>query len=68
METLVMTLTISLLINAKVIQPNQKTRICKIIKQQIFTVRGEILDHLIGNIYRDKNTNITIDNKKVTEL
>jgi hypothetical protein len=56
------------LTNVKLIQQNHRTKICKVIKNQIFTVHNRIKHHLIGNIYHSRYTNEIIDNNKIIEL
>jgi len=51
----------SQLINATVLLSNGRTKICKVIKQYIYT---ENKHHLIGVIYYDALTNVIVDIKK----
>jgi hypothetical protein len=43
-------------VNARIIMPNGKTRLQRVIKKQLWAMRGDIKDHLIGNIYHDMLT------------
>jgi hypothetical protein len=45
------TITTQQIVNVLILLPNNHTKICKVIKVQLFTMIGDIKHHLIGNIY-----------------
>lgn len=52
------------LVNAIVIQPSGRTRLQKVIKNQIFVVYNGIKQYCIGNIYHNRYDDSIIEIKK----
>jgi gentisate 1,2-dioxygenase len=50
------TITTNQLINIR-IKIGKRTKLCRVIKNQIFAIQNGIKHHLIGNIYYDELTN-----------